>query len=354
LLVVVTVGCGEKGPPVPPEPRGPLPPDTVRIRQIGRDAVAGVVVPEPRGPRDAQRPVRAELVRVSYPPGIEPRPDPNAFRRRGVPTGAVEAEPLVPGDALTLVDRTVDQLEAEGVGYTLRYGVRIRDRRGRSSPLVVTRDLRLLPSAPAPRNLRGEPTADGIRLSWEPPTEEGAFRYNVYRPTDRGPALDDPLNGRPLEETAYLDTTVTVGERYDYLVRVALAEGRPYREGMSSQLITLDAQDRFAPSVPTGLVAVQEGESVRLFWDPNPERDIRGYRLYRKRIGEGADSEWKRLGEDPIERPLYLDTDVRVGQRLEYRITAIDRADPPNESDPSEPQAVDVLAEPEPVGGSAP
>jgi hypothetical protein len=165
-------------------------------------------------------------------------------------------------------------------------------------------------------------------------------------------ALDDPLNSGPLEETAYLDTTVTIGDSYTYRIRVVLSEGRPYSEGPDSPAITLVAHDRFAPSAPEGLVAVQEGLAVRLFWDPNPERDIRGYRVYRKVEIEGRESSWIRIGDDPIARPSYLDTDAAVGQRLTYRVTAIDRASPANESAPSATQVVDLREEPAPVGGA--
>jgi len=353
-LILAAVACGERGPPRPPEPRGPLPPETVRVRQVGADAVAGVVIPQPRGERDAQQPVRAELVRVSYPAGIEPSSDADAFRRRGVLVASAEGNPLSPGSAVTIIDASVRDLEQGGEGSTLRYGVRVRDRRGRPSPLVVARDLRFLPVVGAPRELEGEPTADGIRLSWSPPPGEGPFRYNVYRPSDEGTALADPLNTQPLEETAYLDTTVTVGQAYRYVVRVALSDARPFTEGPDSGGIGLSAEDRFAPSAPEGLVAVQEGLGIRLFWDPNPERDIRGYRVYRRNLTAGADSTWGSIGPDPVERPLYLDSDVRIGQRLEYRVTAVDRASRPNESEPSPSQTVDVREEPTAVGEDGP
>jgi hypothetical protein len=313
---------------------------------------AGFVVPVARGEKEAQQPVRAELVRVSYPPGTEPPADADAFRRRGEVVATIEDDPLPTGEAATLFDATLRLMVDGGVGYTLRYGVRVRDRRGRPSPLVVATDLHVDAPVGPPQDLRGEPTADGIRLSWQPPPGDGPFRYNVYRPLGQVSALDDPLNSGPLEEAAYLDTTVTVGESYSYRVRVAFSAGRPYSESADSPGITLVAQDRFAPSAPEGLVAVQEGLAVRLFWNPNPERDIRGYRVYRMVEIEGVESSWNRVGKDPIERPLYLDTDVAIGQRLVYRVTALDRAVPPNESTPSVTQAVDLREEPGEVGAA--
>ena len=102
------------------------------------------------------------------------------------------------------------------------------------------------------------------------------------------------------------------------------------------------AEDRFAPAPPTGLVAVQEGAAVRLFWNPGVERDLRGYRVY-ARAGGG---EWRRLGPDPVLEPSLLDREVHAGDRIEYRVTAVDRSQPPNESAPGEIVEVGVVDDP--------
>ena len=135
---------------------------------------------------------------------------------------------------------------------------------------------------------------------------------------------------------------MTVAENYLYSVRVALAESAPYREGEPSRPIEIRAEDRFPPAAPERLVAVQEGAAVRLFWDPNRERDLAGYRVYR-RIGEGG---WVLVGPDPVEKPDYLDSEVRIGQQLSYRVTAVDRAGPPNESGLSAAVELELQAEP--------
>jgi hypothetical protein len=210
----------------------------------------------------------------------------------------------------------------------------------------VAADLGFVDPAPPPTALRGEPTADGIRLVWDAPAAEREFRYNVYRPADKPSALDEPLNAKPLDTTEFLDTTVETGERYMYVVRVALAEGRPHRESANSETIAVVAEDRFAPTAPHGLVAVQEGMAVRLFWDPNPERDLRGYRVFRRSLAQERETVWARIGPDPVERPLYLDAEVVIGQRLAYRVVAVDRATPPNESRPSEVVEIELLGEP--------
>jgi hypothetical protein len=342
LLALLIPACGKKGAPLPPNPRGPLPATEVAARQLGSDVVVTFRVPEPRGYKPAREPVRAELVRVTYAPGQEPQPDPSVFRRRGERVAILDGNPLPSGKLRYLRDGTVAGLQDGGVGSTLRYAVRVRDRRGRSSPLVLARDLVPVPSAPAPAGLSAEPTADGVRLVWLKPAAEGTLRYNVYRAAAGGEPPVSPLNPQPLTVTEYLDDSVVIGESYSYWVRVALAESAPYREGVPSEAIEIEAEDRFPPDGPDGLVAVQEGTAVRLFWNPNSERDLAGYRVYRK-VGDGG---WRLVGPDPVEKSDYIDGDVAIGQRLAYRVTAVDRAEPPNESGQSEMAELELSAEP--------
>ena len=352
LVLVCCAGCGQKGPPLPPEPRGPLPPMPVRARQVGDVVHVGFLVPESRGEHGAQQPVEADVVRVSFPPSIEPGIDPDAFRRRGVIVGTVAGDPLSAGEPLGVEDSTLATLAGGSPwGYTLRYGVRVRDRRGRASPLVVAEDLVTIVPTDPPSELVGEPTSDGVRLSWRAPEGGADLRYNVYRSSAAlSTVLEDPHNRKPLETPEYLDATVHAGETYVYRVRVALAEDPPYRESADSNAVTVLAEDRFAPGAPHGLVAVQEGPAVRLFWDPNPERDVMGYRVYRSRAG-GA---WERVGPDPVERSSYLDEDVAIGERLAYRVSAVDRAAPPNEGPQCDPVDVEILSEPPPLEGEEP
>jgi hypothetical protein len=241
------------------------------------------------------------------------------------------ANPLESGARVTLDDPSWTRLAGGGIGWTLRYGVRVRDFKDRPSPLVVGRDVVPVAVPGPPRDLGAEPTADGIRATWAPPADEGSFRYNLYRAEDAEEFPERPLNGQPLGTPEYLDSKVEVGKTYRYGVRVVVGDPPPYTESATGNEVTLVAEDRFAPAAPEGLVAVQEGMAIRLFWDPGQERDLAGYRVYR-RVGTAS---WERVGPGLVPEPLYLDPDVERGQRVVYRVTAIDRANPPNESPPS-------------------
>jgi hypothetical protein len=339
--LVLAISCGKKGPPRPPEPRGPLPPEKIEVRQVGPTVLVGFVAPSPRSDKPSQQILRAELVRVSYTAGNEPPPDPGAFRRRGELAQTLYGDPLDSGERLIFADEGWKGPGGE-TDQLLRYAVRIRDRRGRPSSLVAARDLAAVAVVAPPEDLVAEPTADGIRLTWSAPPSDEVPRFNIYR-TDQGrPVGWTPVNPEPLTATEYLDRTVTVGETYVFEVRTAISLTPPFRESESSNRIELVAEDRFAPAVPAGLVVVQEGPAVRLFWDPNQERDLSGYRIYRK----PENGDWERIGPDPVGEPLYLDTLVEPGDYLLYRIAAVDRARPPNESPPSAEVEVDVVEDP--------
>ena len=341
LALLLLVSCGKEGPPLSPLSRGPHPPKLVAARQLGRRALVAFEVPRPIGPKPSQQPTRAELLRVSYSPGLQPPTDPDAFRRRGEVVGQVAADPL-PSVRLVIEDLQLADLPQGGTGWTLRYGIRVLDRRGRPSPVLVSPDLVLLPGAPAPTELSAEPTVDGVRLVWQPIPGETTIGYNVYRSTPEAPWPGSPVNPEPIAATEFLDSQVTTGQRYIYTVRVALATTAPYREGEPSEMQQVLAEDLFAPAPPQGLVAVQEGLAVRLFWDPNSERDLAGYRLHRSVDG----GPWIPVGPGLLDRPSYLDEEVEVGSRLTYRVVALDRAETPNFGEPSQTGELQVEQEP--------
>jgi hypothetical protein len=299
------------------------------------------IVPPARGPHPAQVLTGVELLRVERPAGGGASVDPAAFRRRGVKvaerTGALQA-----GAIVRLRDARLGELSGAYTERTLRYAVRLLDHRGRVSPLAMTTDLTPLEPPAAPAELTAEATGDGIRVAWGGVASGERTRYNLYRTLPDEPEALEPLHPSPLTETEYLDREVSYGARYVYRVRVVLAEGLPRRESESSAPFEVVAEDRLPPASPRGLVCVQEGPLIRLFWNPSPERDLRGYRVYRSVDG----GPWARVGPDPVEQATWVDREVTIRQRLSYHITAVDRAVPPNESAAGETVELEVSAEP--------
>ncbi len=340
LFALAAVACGKAGPPQPPLPRGPLPPGQVTVRQTGESARVCFTVPEPRGEKPNQVLAGSEVLRVTYAPGLQVPRDPQAFRVRSQTIATPGPDELVPGRRVCVTDTGLPVLEGGPEGWTLRYAVRVRDRAGRPSSLIAAPDLvAVAPPAP-PSGVRVETTADGTLVRWVAVAEPPDAHYLVYRAEGDGPFPENPLTTPSIARPEFLDETATAGNTYRYAVRTEAVPGLPLRESASSSEVTVIATDRFPPVRPSGLVAVQEREAVRLFWNPNTERDLAGYRVERRRPG----GEWDVRGT-PVE-PLFLDGDVVPGDRWEYRVIAFDRADPPNASEPSQETIVDVVEDP--------
>ncbi len=343
-LSILAVGCGKRGSPVAPRPRGPQPAARVEGRQLGDSVVVSFTVPDAQSAATDEAPVRAELMRLVYETHVETGFDPGAFRRRGQLVAALERDPFRQGERVRLEDRVLPTFE--DAGPTLRYGLRLFDREGRSSAIAVAADLQQMRSLPPPNRLRADLVPEGVRLSWISDAGTATHGHAVYRADGDGEIPESPLNATPLTSGEFLDATVTRNATYRYEVRPILAAGLPRREGSGTQ-VTVVSVDRFPPLPPEAVVAVQERAAVRLFWRPNAENDVAGYRIWRR----SADEEWiDRSGI--VERPLWLDTDVVPAARFVYRITAIDAASPANESGPSKEVEIEIAEEPEPIEGS--
>jgi len=291
-----------------------------------------------------QQPLSALLYRVVYAPGIKAPTDPEVFLRRGKLVGNIDIDERNPGDRAQLIDLQTAELEQGAREASVRYGIRLKDFKGRLSLLVLAPDLVPLESVASPLGLSAELTAVGVQLAWDRVEARKDALYNIYRSATDEPQSEIPVNPVGTEDTAYLDRGVRFGGEQEYCVRVILQPGKPRREGARSPCVTLAIVDRFPPAKPVGLIAVQEGLAVRLFWNPNAEKDLGGYRVERRR----GDEDWVQIGEGLQQQPTYLDDDVTLGFQYYYRVVAVDQAEPPNTSLVSETVPTEILAEPEP------
>jgi len=109
--------------------------------------------------------------------------------------------------------------------------------------------------------------------------------------------------------------------------------------------------DDFKPSAPQGLSRTVSGNSITLTWDANPEPDIVGYRIYRSDDGGATFIPLNPLLVVPA---TYMDVNP-PGRRHIYRITAVDNAQPANESVPSDTVSVTINSAPvlNPIGNKS-
>jgi subtilase family serine protease/Tol biopolymer transport system component/flagellar hook assembly protein FlgD len=93
-----------------------------------------------------------------------------------------------------------------------------------------------------------------------------------------------------------------------------------------------------APEAPTGLVAVAGDARVDLAWNPSPEPDVTGYRVYR---GETAGGPYALVAAPAT--AAHADTGLPNGQTFYYVVTALDAM---FESDPSPEVAATPMTAP--------
>ncbi|MXX86830.1 MAG: fibronectin type III domain-containing protein [Acidobacteria bacterium] len=93
--------------------------------------------------------------------------------------------------------------------------------------------------------------------------------------------------------------------------------------------------DAFPPVPPSDLRLFWRAEATELSWRDSASTDVAGYHVYRS----GPDgSGFERLTESPVEQTSYTDAARDPRGAYRYAVTAVDGADPPNESLPSDPR----------------
>ncbi len=102
-----------------------------------------------------------------------------------------------------------------------------------------------------------------------------------------------------------------------------------YSNGLSFR--TDASADNISPAKPQNLSGMQGSNQAVIWWDRNSEEDLGGYNLYRK-ISTGS----YRMIASMVTDTFYFDRGLENTVQYWYKITAVDRAIPYNESDESE------------------
>lgn len=152
-------------------------------------------------------------------------------------------------------------------------------------------------------------------------------------------ALPELLTPRPVPKPEFTDAKARFGDERCYVIRVAEVVGTAIREGAPSQPACVKVADVFPPAPPRSLEAVASEGAVSLIWEASADADLAGYLVIRS---EGVETRIQQLTPKPIAETTFRDTDVKPGVRYVYVVVAVDSADPPNRSGPS--NAVEVTA----------
>jgi hypothetical protein len=100
-------------------------------------------------------------------------------------------------------------------------------------------------------------------------------------------------------------------------------------ESGNSEEVCVTPLDTFAPKTPDDVFAVTSSGGILLSWREADASDLAGYRVYRAERSEGP---YELMTPEPIRLGSFMDRNVEPGVEYHYKVSAVDRAEPENES----------------------
>jgi hypothetical protein len=383
-VVVISFGCGKKGPPLPPLLKIPVAPGEISAERRAATVDLQFIVPATN--TDGTRPANVERVDVygfTGSPALteaeilkvgtkvasvavkaprdpdatvdpdEPDDDADPPEGKGLDQGAVarvteelSAQVLVPvhpvKDAKAQKNADREQPRTDGpllppplAPLSRTYvGVGISTR-GRKGPMSKRVSVPLLPPPAAPSAPKVTYNETNITVAWAPvadaSTDGDGAGNNVLPSTPLGATRPElvynvyegtvKLTKAPLAEPPFTDTRLTWGEKRCYVVRTVAKLANTMIESAASPEACETPTDTFAPAVPKALQAVASVGAVTLIWEPNTERDLAGYIVLRGQ----SQSDLRPMMPTPITATTFKD-DLAPGTRHVYAVQAVDKA----------------------------
>lgn len=223
---------------------------------------------------------------------------------------------------------------------SLAFSVRTLDEKKRASEFAapVAVDIKVCPRPP---HAEGVTVLAGcVELRWTAPGENidgsrpaNVAGYTVYRAEGNG--RPRKLTASAVEGLRYEDRDFAYGTAYAYAVRAVASGTEGAVESGDSESLRTTPRDIFPPAAPSGLVVLAGDGLVSLSWRPGSERDLDGYRVWRKEAGS---PDFTPLGGGLVREIAFTDASAAKGGTYVYAVSAVDRIG--NESSRSEGASV--------------
>ncbi|OGD21837.1 MAG: hypothetical protein A2Y70_03665 [Candidatus Aminicenantes bacterium RBG_13_64_14] len=222
----------------------------------------------------------------------------------------------------------------------LAFAVRVIDSKKRASDFTVPAAVNIRGCPKPPRSVGVRVFPDFIEVGWLAPDSnidgtplKNGSSYVVYRYKGDGPPRK--LTPSPLDGLTFEDRDFEFGKAHGYFVRTVAAGADGAVESGDSSAVEIVPRDVFPPAAPAGLSVVAGDGLVSLSWRPAKERDLDGYRVWRKEAGGPA---FGILGEGLVRENTFTDRSAAKGVSYVYAVSAVDRTG--NEGSMSEGAAV--------------
>ncbi len=339
---LAVASCGVKGPPLPPLKTVPEAVSALRARQVG-DRVVLTLEPPAERTDGTPLPPSASLdihLTLRMPPPDSAR----TVLAQPAASGSIPAhqwDRYRRGDRLEIplpLDRIAAALPAREGNWTimdkpLSFVAEIVEEKTRSAPSAVA-TLTACAAPPPPSGQSARVIPDGILIAWAAAPDLPGH-VNIYRRDAGAPLPAAPAAQAGATEISFQDGRVPENRPVEYVLRRETIAGC---ESVDGETLAVTWVDIFPPAPPQGLAAVEEEGAIRLFWRPNGASDLRGYRIYRSEQRHPEDAPaWVAMTTEAIITTSFTDTQAAPGVTYLYAVTAVDDAEPANESPHSEP-----------------
>ena len=330
VVVLSLAGCGKRGVPLPPRERVEQRAEIAAF-QRGNQVVLSWKMPARNAPAgNVQHIASVDIFRLAEPLNSPLTMTEEEFASRSL---LIASMPITNADFGLKTISYRDTLQFAGQPVRLRYAVRYVNASGQRA--AFSNFFMLEPAAKvanAPASLSTGVSQDAITLSWSAPTQNvdattppNIVGYNIYRSlsADQAGTL---LNKTPVGTTTFVDEAFEFGKEYFYFVRaVSVGSGGDPVESLESPIVNVRPVDTFPPSAPASVTIAATPTTISLFFPPNPETDVVGYRIYRSTDANKPKSEWEQLTREVQKPNTFIDNRVESGRTYYYYVTATDR-----------------------------
>ncbi len=342
-VAVLAAGCGKVGDPVPPARAIKATTQQLEARQQGNRIL--VTFPRPGRNPNSGSVVRADVFRLAEDASAPSALPVEIFTERARIVGSLKGGQLYNSGPFVAFEDLLETTDASLTSRRYRYAIRFFDENGRPSPLSNYAVAYPTPAvAENPSELKFDVSQNAVTLQWMPPVKNidgsspGARAYNIYR-RSKGEGFDQPLNSTPVTETRFADTRFTFQTDYEYTVRTVSFYRGEAIESVNSEILSLKPVDTFPPAPPVNLSGASAAGIVNLFFPASPEKDVRGYFIYRTDLGDQG--VMVKMTSTPIPQTTFQDRRADNGKTYRYQVSAVDVFG--NESGKSDPVEVQVL-----------